>query len=90
MGHTIPLSSYVLRETKSLDRVPLGSLQKCGNITTPAGLMWLSPLVFCFGYMPGLLLVCCHLASISGLKQPAHAGLTITKTCPYLAGFNSG
>ena len=36
-GHTLPLS-YVLRETKSLDRVPLGSLQKCGNITTPAWL----------------------------------------------------
>ena len=41
--------------------------------------MWLSPLVFCFGYMPGLLLICYLLPSISDTKQPAHAGLTITK-----------
>ena len=54
-GHTLPLS-YVLRETKSLDRVPLGSLQKCGNITTPAWLfvaqspcfLFLTSYLFCW------------------------------------------
>ena len=61
-------------ETKS-GLSSIGSLQKCGNISTPAGLMWLSPLVFCFGYMPGLLLICYLLPSISDTKQPAHAGL---------------
>ena len=92
-GHTLPLSSYVLRETKSLDRVPLGSLQKCGNITTPA---WLfvaqSPYFSVFDFLP-VLLVCCLLSVDIWFKTTSGCRARNYKNMPlfyWFLGKNSG
>ena len=91
-GHTLPLSSYVLRETKSLDRVPLGSLQKCGNITTPAWLFVAQSPYFLFYFLP-VLLVCCLLSvdiwfkTTSGCRARNHKNMPLFY---WFLGKNSG